>query len=180
MKENFITKYFEDRYDYPNNVTEEILPINTLWQYISSTFCNGFINYVTIKKAFLSCRYKSWDQEIDSVSMYDNSKWTKFEGTKNQIYNIAIEKGRIFHFDMSMFEDDVIILGKSKDNQKYWWYFWFDMDVSDCFIGRFETELPENEVIEDFTNYVKNNEAANDLGEVKELPLHMFSGWIKF
>lgn len=33
-----------------------------------------------------------------------------------------------------MFDDDIIIIGKSH-NSKNTWYIWYDCDVSDCAIG---------------------------------------------
>lgn len=177
---NFLDKYFDVGTDYPTNCTEAILPLNTLYNYISSTFLNGFINYVTIKKAYVCGRYTKWEELIDPVKLYDKGNWTTFEGTKEKIYNLAIKPERVFHTKLDMFHDDIVILAKSKPEEKYFWYFWFDMDVSDCSIGRFKTDISEDEVIEDFSNFIKTNSSANELGEVKELPLNIFQGWISF
>jgi hypothetical protein len=44
--------YFNNCEHYPANILyEDILPINTLWGYVSDSLLNGFINYVEIQKA---------------------------------------------------------------------------------------------------------------------------------
>ena len=173
--------YFVDSIDYPKDVGGTILPINTCWNYISSTFLNGFINYVDIIKAYVIGRYTEWDEEIEGVNIQDppNSfNWVEFSGTKEQVYNKVTEEGRLFHTDISMLQDDVLILAKAKGSDIYY-FFWFDMDCSDCNIGRFKTDDTENEVIEAFSKHVSSCYIDNPYGE-KELSLHCFKGWISF
>lgn len=57
-----VMKYFPDNIDYPNVLGGEILPDGTLWSYVSSTFLNGFINYIQPVKCYLMNRYRDWDE----------------------------------------------------------------------------------------------------------------------
>lgn len=114
--------------------------------YISSTFLNGWINYVKPIKSYVVYRY------------YEN-------GRDKLIENIQKVNGC---HDLSKYGDDVLVL--AKDDTGDYWYFWFDNDTSDCQIGRFKTE--SKTVVEDFTEFVKD--AAEYLKSYhKNDPLYM-------
>lgn len=182
---NFLDKYFHTHTEYPQEVAVDPLPMNELWSYISSTFLNGFINYVDIKSAFLFNRYQQWDEELTNHHTvrqegagqtqygYD---WVKFKGTKGQLYDLVVgNPNAIYHTNISMFEDDVVILAEASRN--VYLFFWYDQDCSDCSIGRFITDEPYEEVLKDFKEWATNKEF--DGGEAKELPASFFRGWLK-
>lgn len=187
---NFLDKYFKDDVEHPANKMTTILPWNILWCYISSTFLNGFINYVNIIDGFLLSRYLSWDDWEDQETIYirdpaGNLNWTHYKPkSKLDAYNIATQKGRLFHTKLRMFQDDVLILSEI-DVNKYC-FFWFDCDVSDCFIGRFKSKNKKDTITSDFQDYCFD--IGKDLSKSylereelpKQLPKHFFSGWLKF
>lgn len=135
--------------------------------------------------------------------------------TKKEFYNLCTEKGRAFHTKLSCFDDDVIILAQPKmenkgkvkkyvdvvKNGKYttllleeddisnynlFFFFWFDMDNSDCCIGRFLTKFPIETVRNDFKSYCfercgrLSNGYLNEELEPWYLPNHFFEDWLKF
>jgi len=190
MKTNFIDKYFHNHEDYPQDVCGNILPLGTQWSYISTTFLNGFINYVEIKSAWVLNRYQDWDDashdnlvKVNIMREPNNTgTWEDFIGTKREVYEILIQPGRTFHSKLDNdFKDDMIILSKISDNK--WMFFWFDRDCSDSCIGRFETEETNEQVIKDFDEWASTlmmDEYKYDSGEgPKQLPLHYFTGWLK-
>ena len=180
MPNKFIKTYFQETKDYPDVFAGEILPDGTMYEYISTTFLNGFINYVEIQKAFLLARYARWnDQDTDlgtrEISIRDGGKWTKFTGTKEENFQKLIAPGATFHSKLNDLSDDVVILAKTK-NTNEWVYFWFDCDCSDSCIGRFSTEDADEVVIEAFSESCLS---FSDNGEKsREIPLHYFKGWI--
>lgn len=138
MEKKF-TDYFNDHIEYPDPTSNEnLLPIGVCYNYISSTFLNGWINYVNIIGAELISRYRAYSSNLEEMEKV--KKYT-FE--------------EMPHFDFSTcLSDDVLILarGKNTDNSSnnQYWFFHYDKDTSDCSIGRFETNDSEQEVIELF------------------------------
>lgn len=192
-------KYFDMDIEYPSHVAIDILPWNTLWQYISSTFLNGLINYVKPIKIFVLGRYRGWDDECDKEGDCKlrahiqeppgSGNWIDFVGTKAQVFECATEPGRLYHTNLNMFGDDVLVLARPEDEFGHWaselenmyYFFWFDCDVSDCFIGRFKTVDKEEEVISSFCEYVKSKRTMGYKDEPeRELPLHAWQGWVSF
>lgn len=167
---NTIMDYFNDEIEYPQDVALEPLPINTLWSYISSTFLNGFINYVKPIKVFVLDRYKDDKTE--------------------EIKNLKPQP----HTNLHHFGDDVIILAEIENHEggvKMYMLFWFDCDVSDCRIGRFETSDFSTVVIQSLVNWLdemkKENEGRvfsqdydNGVLNYHEVPLTWLSGWLSF
>jgi len=134
---NFLD-YFDDHVEYPGDtVAGNPLPINEFWQYISSTFLDGFINYVDIIEGYQIHRYRAPDV------------------TKRENFAKMSE----FHSNLSVAEDDVLILADARTNDGLYYFFWFDRDVSDCCIGRFLTEDSREKVLENFRAYVNDRNA---------------------
>jgi hypothetical protein len=176
-----IFDYFENFEEYPTNVVDNPIPYGTLYSYISSTFLNGFINYTEPIKCYLIDRYTP-DDEIITVP---NIKGPKKE-LKEKVLSGEID---CFHTDLDCFEDDIIILSKIQNNK--YRFFWFDMDVSDCSVGKFETTDSQEDVIQSVVNWLddcksKNkgriveNNLDNGIINYTELPLSFLKGWIKF
>jgi hypothetical protein len=180
MKKDFIHKYFNDIIEYPNPANDypindifgpsdyALMPPGTLFTYISSTFLNGWINYVNLIN-------------VQAITRYTNQ-------TKKMVEKFNNIDGFRTHTRLSKITgDDILVLAKSKDGMAYW-YFCFDQDVSDCDIGRFSVKDKEDVVIKEFVEY------ANDLSkrlsvdyEVSDVPIQSVSvdinkigGWISF
>jgi hypothetical protein len=164
--------YFEETIDYPHpTASENILPLGTLYSYISNTFLNGWINYVKIIAAQLISRYEP----------YKNNQLS--------IENIQQNLDKYYHFDFNKnLSDDVLILAKNEDKyepnyEPHWWFFWYDRDCSDCMIGRFKTEDYDEIVISLFKEYAnersKNLRYENSGQPAIEIPNSFFKGWIQ-
>jgi len=179
--ERFVETYFKTTIEYPRNILADPLPMNTLREYISSTFLDGFINYVEIKKAFVIGRYTKWDEEPDNdihiMEPAGSREWKTFKPkTKLEAFNLLTEKDRVFHSNLdTAFSDDVLLLAKDSD---VWVFFWYDRDCSDSCIGRFQTPDSDVVVIDSFVKYVKQLKIDEYYEEEKEIPLHYFSGWL--
>ena len=165
-----IMEYFHDEVDYPRDVALNPLPMNIFWLYISHTFLNGFINYVVSLKIYVLDRYE--DDKTDAILNLPKQSHTK----------------------LSQFGDDIIVLGKIESDEpgpnKYM-LFWFDMDVSDCGIGRFETTDTNDTVFEALVNWLEEQKLENkgkvfekhyDNGLLNfyELPTSFIEGWVSF
>ena len=176
-----IWDYFEDSEDYPSEIVHNPLPYGTVWCYISSTFLNGIINYVTPISCYVIDRYTADDEVVR-------------EGfTKRELIN-SIVSGENHQVNLHCFQDDIIILAKIKTNEKddgKYIFFWFDCDVSDCCIGKFETEDSQKDVINSVKNWLDERKEENkdfsiqpnmDNGILNytELPLSFLKGWLSF
>ena len=116
IKETFMDKL--DHYEYPNSklLVQGIQP-NTWFEYISSTYLNGLINYVNPVHIVLMERY----------TMHNEDK------IKERISELE----KACHTKLGIFDDDIIILATVKDVENEYYIFWFDGDVSDCCLGRY-------------------------------------------
>lgn len=198
-KKKQIWDYFEDNIEFPKDVAYNPIPWNVAWTYISSTFLNGFINYVEPLACYVVNRYTKETEDISDrdISICDrgSSKWHKWNGTKIELINSIISGNKeMYHTKLNCFGDDIIILAKIEDefnNEKgknKFMFFWFDMDVSDCSIGRIKTEDNEEIVIEALENWLtenfKNNKSHEseheDENGFHKLPLTFLKGWISF
>lgn len=167
MDKNNIVPMFErfDSYQYPDN--EQIisgLKIGDGFEYVSTRYLNGLINYVDIKAVFMVNRYS------------DNDRW------KNACKYIDEELSG-FHTDFGKIpnSDDIIILGKLSDS---WMIFYSDMDCSDSMVARIKIE--DGETLDDAIDslklsmdYVLEYTIRDDITDrIKEIPLSKVKGWI--
>lgn len=193
--------YFPQRIDYPRyGQCAEILPLGTLWSYVSSSLLNGFINGHSTPplRAYVLGRYVEEDDRVFEDSDDDfpasgrlpcyrepagSSIWVPVNPhlNKRQLFELLTQPRRLGHTQLGVFGDDVLILQSSclPDDSTHYWYYWFDSDVSDCVIGRFATTDSLDTVISKFDGYV---------AELKEnyfhppwlVPSSFFSGWVSF
>jgi hypothetical protein len=180
MKFNEI--YFSDSTEYPEiGDLNDIMQEGILYCYISHTFLNGFINYVEPLQVYIIDRY-----HIDSQEPVENENreivlhvtkergWeTKIVTTKQDAFDILNSDYKVYHTKLGMFDDDVLFLGKT---ERYYWFFWFDCDVSDCCIGRFQTDESEEEIIKAFTEYCLDK--TED--KIYEFKKDWIKGWVSF
>lgn len=191
------TDYFETTREHPSSYIRdsgEILPLGELWCYMNSSFINGFLNICSDKppiSAFVLGRYRYASKAIERDKSYwyqdppNSLNWVEVPPwmTKRQLYELMTQEGRVYHTKLDMFADDILLLFSStmNDGRICYWFFWLDMDCSDCCIGRFVTADPEVNVQELFRSYVfqRNNENSGH-HQPWELPPHFFNGWISF
>lgn len=162
MTQDFEDKYLPDCQDYPD-IAGEILPLGTFYQYVSSSFVNGFLSCAkSTLKAFLIHRYGKEEENIKNACDFNSS---------NHV-----------HAELGLLGDDILLLSKSEHGE--YWFFWLDCDVSDCCIGRFKTDDLQEVVIESFIEYVKDRQKAmgnpNSEKPPLELDISKLCGWIKF
>lgn len=125
---------FDDCIEYPDNELKlNGIPKNVFYEYISSTYLNGFINYVENYDAIMIERYEDWWEDKE-----------KYENENDH------------HTNYSKYPDDVIIFAESEND---YWFFWNDRDCSDCCIGRIDkTRVKDlNEFKELFIKFIDNN-----------------------
>lgn len=197
VPQTFMGRYFPDEVDYPRlRERAEILPFGELWSYVSSSFLNGFVNSCSDKpplRAYVFGRYTAADEtpykDCDDRPSYQEPpgsfKWQQVDEslTKRQLFDLLTRPSVLAHTRLGIFSDDVLALFYSKldDGKDCYWFFWFDMDVSDCGIGRFVTEDSQEVVVAKFDAYVSDRSAA--IGCEHEpwlLPTHFFTGWMEF
>lgn len=188
------TKRFQDYFlhslDYPGDrLIIYPIEIGTDYNYVASSYLDGFINYGTLVKLFVVGRCRDWFEDFESddrnTVMINDSKtggynWVeKFYKDKDELFNLVTQPNAVSNLCLSQhFQDDVVILKRLTNfSENQWIYFWYDMDSSDCSIGRFTTDDNDQTVIQKFTEFVKNSE-ANKFGE-REIPLHCFNGWVR-
>jgi len=113
---------FETKEEYPDNLAERGVPQGTSYDFVSSTFLDGFINYVKIFAAFiLDPPYGGLGEYKEDIEQALNETHTKFR-------------------DFGLLE--VILLAETENS---FWLFWYDPDVSDCSISRCEKEVTRDE-----------------------------------
>lgn len=165
--------------DYNSKELVDVFRPGHLYHYIPSSFLNGYINHVEIVKAYLMERY------IRHGAQYGADVWQPF-----------LDGGERCHSLLGALKDDVVILGAS---EQYWWFFWFDCDVSDCIIGRAKRTLHSltqarkwfDDHVENSVNYESAEQREQDpawpvetswegVTGYREIPLDALKGWIKF
>lgn len=194
-KAKIIWDYFEMAFDYPQAVAHDPLPYGTVWNYISSTFLNGFINYVSPVSVIVLDRYTPGTKDLsaEGISIKDKGvpfQWHHWMGTKAGLATALINgEKEMYHTHMNCFQDDIVVLAKIEGGG--WMFFWFDCDGSDCSIGRFNTTDPEEHVIQSIRAWlaaqVKENNGVimkedtdNGICGYTELPVTFLSGWVRF
>lgn len=172
--------------EYPK-ITYTMLELGLWHTYISSTFLEGWINYVKPLAARLITRYR------DHTSNFKQSE--KFNAGEFGVHTRLRDLG-----------DDVLLLAYSEINPKKdyidedhpagktYWLFWFDCDVSDCCIGRFRTDIPEDQLVNEFEvwaeemsqdyshTYSGNEDCEENRGGRPSLMLDpaKFKGWLSW
>lgn len=177
VSDDFIDRYFPDSVDYPRDMPWNFRP-NVYYCYVSSTLLDGFINYVKIKAAGVITRYVGPD-EIES---YDGKVGTSKQ-VKLEQFNAGLSG---YHTNLGQFGDDVMVIGRISDQDgeqsDEWAFFWFDQDVSDCCIGRFTTDDPEEDVMRRFITFVEERSAnlGYTEGPTFWLDIKQIRGWVSF
>lgn len=182
-----LNNYFEEIIEYPNNNSLLTgLKRGHLYYYVSSSYLDGLINYTKPVFAILLDRYKVKGEEVYeegshiiddgviSISAKIESVWGKLTGDKEYVLHEAVkEKYTFIHTKFSEFQDDVILISKTEQDNEYV-VFWYDMDCSDCAIGMFYTE-------DDF-EIIKKNLISSISYKSYEIPKKIFTGfhWLEY
>jgi len=179
-------KYFDQSINYPGDlIADNPLPWGVLYEYVSSTFLQGFINYVKITKAYVMDRYQPWHADFPCQHTMKlrnppgSFNWVeKTFKNKHELFQALIMKGATMHSKLDAdFQDDVVILAQTNTPGNYY-LFWFDRDCSDSMIGRFQTTDTHEQVVAEFDAYILGKKDTFLVGDAREIPLHYFQGWL--
>jgi hypothetical protein len=113
---DFLDEFFDTSYEYPEDdkLCDEGIVNKVLYDYVSNTYLNGFINYLgTLTIFLLSDSNAITDEEISE-------------------YSIDFESS---HTDLSELATKILVLGETT---KFYWILIYNPDNSDCAIGKFE------------------------------------------
>lgn len=199
-------KYLDYGVEHPK-IGGVILPLGIEYIDVSSSFLDGFINYYLPLRAYLLNCSIDWDTTFEKddipeilmsskAPLLHDAKYTviksEYEGynrlrfpTKRDIYTATLKNAKYMETNtsISMFRDDVVILGKSRLLSNEYMVFYYDTDVSNCCIGRFQTEDTQQEVIKEFDRYELYERPENRgyyNGQPKPLTMDVFRGWLKW
>ena len=124
---------FADSEDYPENIAERGVPQNTSFQYVSSTFVNGYVNYINVKYAIMIERYTEFN--IKNIRRFISWLKDQFHTKYGNFLTLTAGDNIL---------DDIILFGETENS---YWYIWSDRDCSDCCIGSIDktvvTDLSE-------------------------------------
>lgn len=175
-----------ESYEYPTHAQLFELKKNSWYFYVSSSYCNGFVNYLENKSAFLICRYTyncpnrpsidyRWSIDYSGCTLDNVDRETTHKDYFDNLFRIEnICDNKWYHTDLGLFcNDDVIITGEIEDS---YIMIYFDTDISDCEILRCSKE--EYNSLSDFNEAVVNmieEDRNNLITQIREP-----KGWIKF
>lgn len=170
--------------EYPGAKLLNGLEHGVFYCYVSSSYLEGIVNYTKPIAGVLLERYNVLNR-------------TKAES----IIDTRVKKG-IGHPSLEAFEDDVLLLctpdstSEADGDPNEYYVFWFDRDVSDCCVGRFNSTDTREQVIADFKTWVESLCDRSQQGVVRkdasgcgwektsdwmDLPLeYLRGGWITF
>lgn len=176
--------FFHTEIKYRNPSFGEILPFGVLWTYIDSTFLNAFINYVSPVCCFALDQYHHPHTEVTAKCWDLQGKQIVFSGAKIElIRNIQESVFRFMHTELSMFKDTCVLIGKIPNgtvtNLGEYIFFWFDPDVSDCKIGRFQHK-EETKIMKELKIELETLRRQEDITGYYQLPTNYLRGWVKF
>ena len=148
-------------FEHPRNIVMfNGLHVDSGFEYVSSTYCNGIVNYIHDPNIILLGRYEENFEELCTTFLNQTDKeW--------------------FHTNLGNYGDDVLIFGlDDKNDPTSYILIWFDMAVSDCGIWRFDINdfLNMEHFIELLKKWLDNNECIEKYLFSERKP----AGWIKF
>ncbi len=142
-----------NREEYPANLAENAIPMDTVYDYVSATFLNGIINYAG---------YVVW---AIAINLYKKRSSEDFNDAV-ELWNVCDD----FHTNLHFIEDNVVLVTERDDS---FFVFYFDCDVSDCRVARLSKE---NFSFDEVKSYASSLANGSETKEVKT----SFSGWMSF
>ena len=128
-------------------LVDDILPSGTLLQFVSADVLNGFINYVEL---------------LSVVTERDPEEDERYISISNRFYTHFHEFGTVIHVVAS--------------SAAYWWYFCYDIDASDCAIGRIAKDRCSRKSLVDWVS----RERLSGKYPVVEIDVRNLHGWRSF
>ncbi len=131
----------------PRLLSDDILPSGVLLEFVPSDILNAFINYVDLRSV---------------ITERDPEEEDRYITVSNRFYTHFHEFGTVVH-----------VVASSAD---HFWYFCYDIDASDCAIGRVARE---ETTLEDLITWVEKRRLSGTY-PVKELDVGNLHGWRAF
>ena len=128
-------------------VTDTILPEGVLLEFVSVDLLNAFINYVDLQMV---------------ITERDPEEDERYITQSNRFYTHFHEFGTVVHVIAS--------------SASYWWYFCYDIDASDCAIGR--TSRGQSS-LDELSTWVSRRRLTGQY-PVKEIDVTHLQGWRSF
>lgn len=131
----------------PGLITDEILPPGVLLEFVPADFLSAFINYVDLRSV---------------ITERDPEEDERYINVSNRFYTHFHEFGTVVHVVAS--------------STTYWWYFRYDIDASDCAIGRVAQEefsLPQ------VVQWVYKKQVSGQYPTI-EIDVRELKGWRSF
>ena len=131
----------------PSKLVDDILPLGTLLEFVSVDVLNGYINYVDLLSVITE---RDPDEEERHISI------------SNRFYTHFHEFGTVIH---------VVAASKS-----HLWYFCYDIDASDCAVGRVDAH---GTTLQEMIDWVRR-ERISGRYPVVEIDIKKLTGWRSF
>lgn len=128
-------------------LVDNILPPGTLLEFVAADALNCFINYVELHTV---------------VTERDPEEDERYISISNRFYTHFHEFGTVIHVIAS--------------SAAHWWYFCYDLDASDCAIGRVGREKATLKALIDWVY----RERISELYPVMEIDVRNLHGWRSF
>ena len=144
-----LSALFESSVEYPSHeeLCELGVPQGTLFDYVASTYLDGFVNYLEPFTCYIILDY---DEQVDDDYLTELTR----EASSPRGYNTTL----------SNLEHDVIILGETANS---FWFLWYDPDTSDCSIGRLNKRMSRKDFEKLF----------DDISNLRRVTVHSWIGW---
>ena len=155
-----IYDYFKDDIDYPKICDGEILPFNTMYSEVNTSFLDSFINGCQKHIICYTLDYYRADFKMKS-DLIDKINLNGYEGT---------------HTKISEIEDDVLIISKIEGGYMLFWYHLSGR----CDIGRFKTNDSIEEIENMVINWLEEMKPDNIKGYSKIIANKYLKGWVGF
>jgi hypothetical protein len=160
------------------------------WSVYSSSFLNGTIGYVEPLAVYQLDRYTPDTSKIKIfASLAEGGQTEELVFSKAKLRELILEEAIYFtNTNLSMFDDDIIILARvpNPEDETTYAFFWFDRDVSECIFGKFITTDSVETITAAIEHFLPRHKGVVEKGYDKgvvsyqRLPLSFLSGRFKF
>lgn len=128
-------------------VADDILPSGVLLEFVPADFLNAFINYVDLRSV---------------ITERDPEEDDRYITVSNRFYTHFHEFGTVVHVVAS--------------SATHWWYFCYDIDASDCAIGRADQETVP---LPDLVQWIYRKRVSGRYPTL-EIDVRKLTGWRSF
>ena len=165
-----------DCYEFPRVQIQEHggIPQDTSYNYVSSSFLNGLVNYGAGHVGYLFKRYELTDKDGNSL-ITDSMSATEIEA----LYQRYADNAAANHHFSADGDDWLIFYGTDVS----YMFMWYDLDCSDCSVERWSKQSCSAAGVHDLESFIQERVKLL-LENWKEAPTilvraaHPLGGWI--